>query len=114
MWPARGAGTHVSVMYRAAAALPFDDRDRVTAGLRGQLRVIAAAAGADPDWSTLRVEGPVRGGEHRGTGLSEWAATVVVPGGRCLLDDRSVDAFLSGSPRRSAATSEETSPLLVG
>ncbi|MCZ2860562.1 hypothetical protein [Blastococcus sp. VKM Ac-2987] len=101
-------------MYRAAAALPYDDRDRVTAGLRGQLRVMAAAAGADPDWSTLRVEGPARGGEHRGTGLSEWAATVVVSGDRCLLDDRLIDALVPAAPRRSAATSEETSPLLVG
>ncbi|MGY2084003.1 hypothetical protein [Blastococcus sp. SYSU DS0539] len=98
-------------MYRAAAALPSDDRTRVTAGLRRQLRVMAAAAGADPDWSTLRVEGPAPGEEYRGTGLSEWTATVVVPGDRGMLDDRLIDALLPAAPQRRAAPPEETSPL---
>ncbi|MDK3256948.1 hypothetical protein [Blastococcus capsensis] len=99
-------------MYRAAAAVPFDDPDRVTAGLRGQLRVMAAAAGADPDWSTLRVQGPVRRGAHRGTGLSEWTATVVVTGASPALDDRWIDALGPTVPRRMAATAEMTSPLV--
>lgn len=102
----------VAVMYRAAAALPFDDRDRVTAGLRGQLSVMAAAAGAHPDWSTLRVEGPARGGEHQGTGLTEWAATVVVTGDGAVLDDRTLDTLLAATLRRSGAIAEETSPLM--
>ncbi|TYP88949.1 hypothetical protein [Blastococcus xanthinilyticus] len=99
-------------MYRAAAALPFDDRDRVTAGLRGQLSVMAAAAGADPDWSTLRVEGPARRTDHHGTGLSEWSATVVVSGDRSVLDDRLLDALVPAALRRAGATAEETSPLM--
>ncbi|MGY1915246.1 hypothetical protein ABC795_09590 [Blastococcus sp. HT6-30] len=99
-------------MYRAAAALPFDDRDRVTAGLRGQLRVMAAAAGADPDWSTLRVEGPVRVGKYRGVGLSEWSATVVVSGDGAALDDRLLDLLLPATPRPAGASAEETAPLV--
>ncbi|CCG03659.1 hypothetical protein [Blastococcus saxobsidens] len=99
-------------MYRAAAAVPFDDPDRVTAGLRGQLRVMAAAAGADPDWSTLRVQGPVRRGAHRGTRLSEWTATVVVTGASPAVDDRWIDALGPAVPRRMAATAEMTSPLV--
>ncbi|WP_347059653.1 hypothetical protein ABC795_04190 [Blastococcus sp. HT6-30] len=43
--------------YRAAAALPYNDLERATAGLRGQLRVMAATDRAMPDWTTLAVEG---------------------------------------------------------
>ena len=99
-------------MYRAAAAVPFDDPDRVTAGLRGQLRVMAAAAGADPDWSTLRVQGPVRSGAHRGARLSEWTATVVVTGASPALDDRWIDALRPTVPRSIGAAAETTSPLV--
>ena len=99
-------------MYRAAAAVPFDDRDRVIAGLRGQLRVMAAAAGADPDWSTLRVQGPVERGSDHDTGLSEWTATVVVTGGSPALDDRWIDALRPHTARRVGATAEMTSPLV--
>ena len=99
-------------MYRAAAAVPFDDPDRVTAGLRGQLRVMAAAAGADPDWSTLRVQGPVRRGAHRGMRLSEWTATVVVTGASPTLDDRWIDALRPAMPRPIGAAAEVTSPFV--
>src|SRR5215218_8820089 len=48
-----------SVSFTATAAYPYVDRDRATAGLRGQLRGIVAGAGAGvPDWTTLVVEGP--------------------------------------------------------
>ncbi|MGY1846448.1 MULTISPECIES: hypothetical protein [unclassified Blastococcus] len=100
------------MMYRAAAAVPFSDRDRVTAGLRGQLRVMAAAAGADPDWSTLRVQGPARPVQGQNTELTEWTATVVVTGGAAALDDRLIDALRPGVPRRAAASAEATSPLV--
>jgi hypothetical protein len=47
------------VSFTATAAYPYVDRDRATAGLRGQLRGIVAGAGAGvPDWTTLVVEGP--------------------------------------------------------
>jgi hypothetical protein len=100
-------------MYRAAAALPFDDRDRVTAGLRGQLQVMAAAAGADPDWSTLRVDGPARRSEQHGAGLSEWTATVVVSAGAHDLSDPSIDALLAKAVRSATTTAQETSPLTL-
>jgi hypothetical protein len=68
------------VIYRAAAALPHEDRNRALDGLRGQLRIMAVAAGATPDWATLRVAGPdeVAGAQQRMR--FEWHASVVVHG----------------------------------
>ena len=62
--------------YRAAAALPYSDTARATAGLRGRLRIMALADGAHPDWSTLRVAGPVEVPDLRGRAWFEWTATV--------------------------------------
>ncbi len=57
--------------YQAAAALPYNDRVRVVADLRGQLRLMALADGATPDWSTMTVEGPVEvTGLHGAPGTS--------------------------------------------
>jgi hypothetical protein len=69
------------MMYRAAAALPWSDRDRAVAGLRGQLRVMAVAARATPDWKTLVVDGPSEVVEPRGGTLYEWRGEVRVEGG---------------------------------
>ncbi len=55
------------MIFTATAAYPYVDRDRATAGLRGQLRETVAGAGAGvPDWTTLVVEGPTEvEGLHR-------------------------------------------------
>ncbi|MGY2130380.1 hypothetical protein [Blastococcus sp. SYSU DS0617] len=102
------------MMYRAAAALPFDDPAMATAGLRGQLRVMAAAAGAFPDWSTLEVEGPIRQVEHRGRDLSEWTATVRVTGACHDLSDRCIDELVPSGEQALGAADGRTAPLLVG
>ena len=97
--------------YRAAAALPYDDRERAIAGLCGQLRLMAVAAGGTPNWSTLEVRGPVQVvGLHRAV-WHEWTATVSVDGCRYDLDDASVDAVIKKSacaPR--AAVEAHTAP----
>ena len=66
------------MLYTAAAVLPSDDRERATAELRGQLRVIAAAVGSTPDWTTLRVDGPTEFPGWSGGSWFEWSATVSV------------------------------------
>jgi hypothetical protein len=80
------------VRFRAAAALRYNDRQRAAAGLRGQLRVMAATVGATADWSTLTVEGPVETHGLYGAVWFEWSATVAVTGGRKLPDDGALDA----------------------
>lgn len=66
-----------SVIFTATAAYPYVDRDRATAGLRGQLREIAAAAEAGvPDWSTLVVDGPAEVEGLHGRVWFIWTATV--------------------------------------
>ncbi len=62
--------------YRAATALPYNDRHRATAGLRGHLRIIALTEGATPDWSTMVVQGPTETTGQRGRTWFEWSATV--------------------------------------
>jgi hypothetical protein len=64
------------VIYRAAAALPYDDLQRATAGLRGQLRIMTLADDVTPDWSTLTVEGPTETPGWHGRVWFEWTATV--------------------------------------
>jgi len=68
------------VIYKAAAALPHDNRESALDALRGQLRIMAVAAGATPDWTTLAVTGPMHmaGAEERTR--SEWTASVAVQG----------------------------------
>src|SRR3954465_15018330 len=68
-----GAGT-----LRAAAAVPFEHRHRVVGCLQEQLRVMADAAGATPDWTTLTVTGPVEMPGAEPAARFEWTATVVV------------------------------------
>jgi hypothetical protein len=66
------------VIVHAAAALPHDDRDRATATLREQLRVVVTAVCATPDWTTLTVTGPecVPGSDDNAR--FEWTASVAV------------------------------------
>ncbi|MGK5113400.1 MULTISPECIES: hypothetical protein [unclassified Geodermatophilus] len=68
------------MQYRAATALPYNDRQRATAGLRGQLRLIAGADGTVPDWSTLVVEGPEEALAAHGRMWFEWTATAAAKG----------------------------------
>jgi hypothetical protein len=68
------------VIYRAAAALPDDDRQSAVDRLRGQLRIMAVAAGATPDWTTLAVAGPVEMAGAEDRTRFEWTATVAVRG----------------------------------
>ncbi len=81
------------VRYVAAAALPYADRERATAGLRGQLRLMALAAAATPDWSTLSVTGPTEVLGARSRTWFEWTATVEVAGGEHLVD-ASIEALM--------------------
>jgi|1186.fasta_scaffold170093_2 hypothetical protein len=62
---------------RAAAAVPFDHRDLAVGCLREQLRVMADAACATPDWTTLIVTGPVEMPGAEPAARFEWTATVV-------------------------------------
>jgi hypothetical protein len=66
------------MLHRAAAALPYDDRARATTGLFSQLRVMARAADATPDWTTLVISGPIKLPGLRGERSFEWIATVQV------------------------------------
>jgi hypothetical protein len=68
------------VIYRAAAALPHDDRESAAAGLRGQLQIMAVAAGATPDWTTLAVGGPTEMADAERWTRFEWTASVAVQG----------------------------------
>ncbi|MGY1736337.1 hypothetical protein [Geodermatophilus sp. SYSU D00684] len=74
------------VIYWATTALPYDDRERATAGLRGQLRLMAFADGVTPDWSELTVEGPTEAVGRHDVVWFEWTATVAV-GGQVELSD---------------------------
>ena len=69
------------MIYRAAAALPHEDRTRALPGLRGQLRIMAVAAGTTPDWTTLTVVGPDEIADAQAPTRFEWHASVVVHGG---------------------------------
>lgn len=64
--------------YRARAAYPYvdRDRDRAVSGLRAQLRELAAAEGAAPDWSTFHVAGPDQVIDLHGIVCYEWTAAV--------------------------------------
>ena len=62
----------------ATTALPYENLERATAGLRGQLRLQLLDGGDDglPDWSTLQIAGPVTTTDARGRTWYEYAATV--------------------------------------
>ena len=64
------------MIYRAAAALPYDDLERVTPGLCGQLRLMALADDGTPDWSTRSVEGPTETSGLHGRVWLEWTAPI--------------------------------------
>lgn len=91
-----GAGGEQATL-RAAAALPCDDRGRAVRELRTQLRVMAVAAGATPDWRTLTVSGPTEMAGADEWSRFEWAASVAVrtgsPSDQSLLEP-------PGRPRR--------------
>jgi hypothetical protein len=69
-----------SVIYKAAAALPHDDRKSATDELRGQLTIMAVAADAIPDWTTLHVTGPTEMAGAEDRTRFEWTASVAIPG----------------------------------
>ena len=98
------------VIYRAAAALPHRDRERATAGLCDQLRVLAAAGGGTLDWQTLAVDGPTPAGGPGGTPWFEWSATVTVIGGRDLTRDPVDDVPAAALVTASSTTDLETRP----
>lgn len=81
------------MIYRAAAAVPHVNRESAMDGLRGQLRIMAVAAGATLDWTTMTVTGPT---EMAGAGdrtRFEWTASVAGQGLSILdtLPDPDVD-----------------------
>jgi hypothetical protein len=100
-----------SVMYRAAAALLWDDREQATAGLQGQLRVMATAGRAIPDWSTLVIDGPTEVCEPQGRTWFEWTGRVSVAG-EDLPDLPPDDADLL--PRSAAETMPVPATTLLG
>ena len=64
--------------FTASAAYPYPaHRERVTAGLRAQLRGnVASAAAGMPDWSTLAIDGPTQAVGRHGVVWYQWTATV--------------------------------------
>ena len=62
--------------YQAAAAMPYNDVERATRGLRGQLRLMALDDGGNVDWATLTVLGPIEAPGPKGSTWFEWKATV--------------------------------------
>jgi hypothetical protein len=85
------------VIYKAAAALPHDDRELATDALRDQLRIMALAAEATPDWATLDVAGPTEMAGTEDRTRFEWTASVAVPGGIIFDALPDPDAFPSPS-----------------
>jgi hypothetical protein len=67
------------VIYKAAAALPHDNRESAVDALRGQLRIMAVAGRATPDWTTLAVVGPTEMAGAEDRTRFEWTASVAVP-----------------------------------
>jgi hypothetical protein len=74
------------LIYRAAVAMPQDDRVVATDQLRRQLRIMAAAAGATLDWTTLAVTGPMEIPGAEAATRFEWTASVAFRGGANLHD----------------------------
>lgn len=62
--------------YTATAALPYGSADRAVAGLRGQLRLLAANDNTVPDSTTLRVIGPDEVVGGHGVVWYEWHGAV--------------------------------------
>ena len=98
------------VIYRAAAALPHRDRERATAGLCSQLRVLAAAGGGMLDWQTLTVHGPTEVHGPGGTPWFEWSATITVVGGHDLTRDPVDELLLAPTGATGSTVDLETRP----
>ncbi len=64
------------MIFTVVRALPYDDRQRATVGLRRLLGERVAAAGRNPDWDTFTVEGPIEVTGLHGRTWFEWTATV--------------------------------------
>jgi hypothetical protein len=106
--PSRFDRTAAPVIYKAAAALPHDNREWATDGLRDRLRIMAGAAGATPDWTTLVVTGPTEMDGAPDPTRFEWTASVAVPGGSVLDAPPDPDALLTAW-----AAADDTMPFLV-
>jgi hypothetical protein len=106
--PSRFDRTAAPVIYKAAAALPHDNREWATDGLRDQLRIMAGAAGATPDWTTLVVTGPTEMDGAPDPTRFEWTASVAVPGGSVLDTLPDPDALLTAW-----AAADDTMPFPV-
>jgi hypothetical protein len=66
-----------SVSFTATATYPYVDRDRATAGLRGQLReIVAQAVAGVPDWATFVIDEPTEVEGLHGRARFVWTATV--------------------------------------
>jgi hypothetical protein len=101
-------GAPHAVTYKAAAALPYDDREHAAPALRGQLRIMAIAGGATPDWSTLEIAGPTEmPGLHGGISWFEWHGSVRTRNGELLEEP-------SGGMARPDRSAEQTAPLARG
>jgi hypothetical protein len=57
-------------------ALPYDNLDRATRSLRGELRHALALVDEAPDWSTLEMKGPTEVKGVSGRTWYRWTATV--------------------------------------
>jgi hypothetical protein len=97
-----------ATIHQAAAALPHQNRSRATKALRGQLTIMAFAAGLTPDWSTLAVTGPTEmTGTQQGARF-EWTGRVAMRGSSPLVALPDPDAF----PQHPAANGD-TEPFRV-
>jgi hypothetical protein len=101
-------GSGSAPIYQAAAALPHHNRGRATTALRGQLTIMALAAGLTPDWSTLAVTGPTEMTGTQHGARFEWTGRVAMRGSSRLLALPDPDAF-PGHP----AANGDTEPFLV-
>jgi hypothetical protein len=87
-----------AVISKAAAAPAHATRKSATAGLRGQLRIMAVAAGATPDWTTLAVAGPTEMAGTEDRMRFEWTASVAVQRVTAFDALPDPDAFPPASP----------------
>lgn len=62
--------------YRATVALPYDDLERATSGLRTELHYALALVDRMADWSTLHVQGPTEVQGASGRTWYRWTASV--------------------------------------
>ena len=106
MPPIGETGEESAVICRAAAALPHRDRARAVDGLRRQLWVMAVAADAAPDWTTLTVTGPTEVPGTEPATRFEWRASVALLGAT-IFDARPA----RDDPWGDLLTPDDTAPL---